>query len=89
MPTFLIETSHDPSVNACVRSLNAAVNQGSHYLTNSQWGCDDDVHKSWIFVEAADRADANGMVPPMDRLTSTIIEVRKYTPEQVRELHQA
>jgi hypothetical protein len=84
---FLIETSHAPSPQVCGRSLKAAVDQGSHYITNSYWGCDDDVHKSWIFVEASDRGDATVMIPPMDRLESTIVEVRKYTPEQIREMH--
>jgi hypothetical protein len=56
MPTFLVETSHDAITNRCVRSLDAAVAMGSHYITNIQWGCADDVHKTWIFIEADSKA---------------------------------
>ena len=68
MPRFMIESSHgpdpspQPGVFACLRALDAAVAQGSHYLTNAQFGCEDGVHKAWIFVEAEDRADARGIV---------------------------
>jgi hypothetical protein len=27
------------------------------------------------------------MIPPMDRLESTVVEVRKYSPEEIREMH--
>ena len=87
MPTFMIETTHDASPKACVLSLDAAVKQGSHYLTNASWGCDDDVHKAWIFVEAEDKADALRMVPAGSRHEAIAVYVRKFTPDQIRDLH--
>ena len=38
-------------------------------------------------MDASEHADATGMIPPMDRLVSTVVEVRKHTPEQIREMH--
>lgn len=87
MATFLVETTHDPSPNACMRSLDAAVAQGSHFLTNIQWGCDDDVHKTWIFIEADSKSEVLTMIPPMDRADSVIVSVRKFTAEEAREMH--
>ena len=87
MPMYFVETTHEPSEQACMRSLDAAVAQGSHFLSNVLWGCDDGVHKTWIFLEAASRDEARRMIPPMDRLLSTIVEVRKFTPAEVRAKH--
>jgi hypothetical protein len=87
MPMFLVETTHEPSANACSRSLDAAVAQGSHFLTNIQWDCDDDVHKTWIFIEADTKSEVLTMIPPMDRADSVVVAVRKFTPEEAREMH--
>lgn len=89
MPMFLVETQHEATEKACSRSLDAAIAQGSHFLTNIQWGCDDDVHKTWIFIEADTKAEILTMIPPMDRAASTIVAVRKITPEDARSMHQA
>jgi hypothetical protein len=87
MATFLVETTHEASANACMRSLDAAVAQGSHFLTNIQWGCDDDVHKTWIIIEAESKSEVLAMIPPMDRAVSTIVNIRKFTAEEAREMH--
>lgn len=89
MATFFVETEHEPTERACSRSLDAAIAQGSHFLTNIQWGCDDDVHKTWLFIEADTKAEVLAMIPPMDRAASTIVAVRKITPQEAREKHQA
>ena len=70
MPRFMVESSHereDPSEPAsvfCLRALEEAVAQGSHYLTHAEFGCEDGVHKSWIFVDAEDKEDAVGWCLP-------------------------
>lgn len=87
MPRFLIETTHDADPKACALSLQAAQERGSHYLTNAFWGCEDDVHKAWVFVDAEDRADALRMVPVGSRLEATAVYVRQYTPDQIRDMH--
>ena len=87
MPRFMLETIHDPDPKACALSLDAAQKQGSHYLTNAYWGCEDDVHKAWVFVEAEDRADALRMVPVGSRHEATAINVRQYTPDEIRAMH--
>ena len=72
---------------ACVRAIDAAAAQGSHYLTRVQFGCEDGVHKSWIFIDAEDEEDARLMVPPVGRETAVIVRVRQYTPDELRSAH--
>ena len=92
MPRFMIESSHasetpsEPMSMACVRAIDAAAAQGSHYLTRVQFGCEDGVHKSWIFIDAEDEEDARRMVPPVGRATAIIVRVRQITPEEIRKL---
>ena len=92
MPRFMVESSHereDPSepVSVCLRALEEAVAQGSHYLTHAEFGCEDGVHKSWVFVDAEDKEDARRMVPPLARATAVIVRVRQITPADFRKLH--
>ena len=93
MPRFMIESSHEseapsePLSMACVRAVDAAAAQGSHYLTRVQFGCEDGVHKSWIFIDAEDKEDARRMVPPVARETAVIVRVRQYTPDELRSAH--
>ncbi len=63
MAKYLIQDSHE--VAECLIILDAFVRAGAHYLTNADWGCEDDVHKAWITVEAASDTEARRMVPPV------------------------
>ncbi len=93
MPRFMVESSHEredpsePLPGACLRALEGAVSQGSHYLTHAEFGCEDGVHKAWVFVDAEDKEDARRMVPPIGRATAIIVRVRQITPEEIRKLH--
>ena len=92
MPRFMVESSHereDPSEpeSVCLRAFEEAVAQGSHYLTHAEFGCEDGVHKSWVFVDAEDKEDARRMVPPLARATAVIVRVRQITPDDFRKLH--
>lgn len=88
MPRYLIQSSHEPTPNACLRVMNAFNDHGSHYLTKADFGCDDDEHVAWVIVEADDKPEALRMVPPSIRAASTITMLRKYTPEDIRELSE-
>ncbi len=93
MPRFMVECSHEPEpalgqgLVMCRRALDAAVEQGSHYITNAWFGCEDGIHKAWVFVDADGREDARGMVPAPARSTAVIVQVRQYTPDEIRKLH--
>ena len=65
----MVERSHDPEPSSepgpmiCLRALDGAAAQGSHYITSAQFGCEDGIHKAWVFIDAEDREDARRMVP--------------------------
>ena len=93
MPRFMVESSHEredpsePLSGACLRAFEEAVAQGSHYLTHAEFGCEDGVHKSWVFVDAEDKEEARRMVPAGGRATAIIVRVRQITPDEIRKLH--
>ena len=89
MARYMIEASHDPTSADCLRILEACVSYGSHYLTHADWGCMDGTHTSWMIVEAEDIADARRMLPPAVRETARVVQLNKFTPEQIRELHRS
>lgn len=88
MPSYLIETSHDPTPEECVRVLNTFAQAGSHYLLNANWGCNDGVHKSWLIVEAENDTDARLMVPPIFRADALVVKLNKVTPEELKLMHE-
>jgi hypothetical protein len=89
MPQYMIHHSHDPSPKECFRILDAFVAIGAHYLTNAFWGCLAGEHTAWIIVEADDEYQARLMAPPVIRRVAQITTVNKFTPTQIRELHDS
>jgi hypothetical protein len=63
MARFLIEVPHEAELVACVRAIEVFHETGSHFLTNADWGCLDDVHKAWFILEAEDKEEAHAGRP--------------------------
>lgn len=83
MPRFLIEVPHDSDTRECARVVQVFLATGSHYLTNADWGCGDNVHKAWIIVDADDKAGARAIVPPAFRADATIVALSRFTMAQI------
>lgn len=83
MPRFMIETIHDPDPNARALSLDAALRQGSYYLRNAL-GLRRRRPQGMDFVEGEDRADALRVVPVGSQHEATAVQVRQYTPDEIR-----
>ncbi len=86
MARFVIEASH--TAPDCVEVLDSILRAGAHYLTNTEWGCQDGVHTAWIIVEADSRDEARLMIPPIMRNEALLVELNKFSPEQVRAFHE-
>jgi hypothetical protein len=86
MPRFLIELSHGDEHTECVRALHVIERYGSHMLTHADWGCKDGVHSGWLIVELDSRDEAMMMVPPEYRREARIVELRKFSREEVEAL---
>ena len=88
MPRFLIEVSHESEHEGCVRALHALVTLGSHYVTHADWGCKHGVHKGWLVAELNSKDDAQRLVPPSLRIDSRVVELNKFTEQEIKELIQ-
>ena len=86
MERFLIEVSHEPEVIACARAVEILLKTGSHFLSRSDWGCLDDVHKGWVTVEAENKDQARNMLPPYYRNQANIVQLNKFTLEEIDEI---
>jgi hypothetical protein len=83
---YVIEASH--TKEDCVALLDAILRAGAHYLTSTDWGCEDGVHTAWLIVEADSHDEARLMVPPVMRNGAQLVALNKFTPAQVRAFHE-
>ncbi|MFP3855083.1 MAG: hypothetical protein ACLFWD_12405 [Anaerolineales bacterium] len=81
MPRYLIEVPHEDRKDACKRAVQVFNDTGSHFMTNADWGCADDVHKAWIVIELESKEQARSMLPPLYRQKANIIELQKLGQE--------
>ena len=86
MPRYLIDVPHEDEYAACVKALHALQAFGSHWVTHADFGCNDNVHRGWLIVELDCREQARDMVPPEFRRDAKIIELRRFTPEELEEM---
>ena len=86
MPRFLIESPHEEETLACARAAQVFFETGSHFLTNADWGCKDGEHKAWLIVEVDSKEQARGMLPPMYRTGAKIVQLNKFTTNEIDEL---
>lgn len=45
-------------------------------------------HRAWMVVEAEDDAAVRRIIPPAFRDRSRIVKLNKFTPEQIKALHE-
>ena len=83
MARFLIEIPHENTKQACDEAIEIFKNTGSHFLTNADWGCQDDVHKAWIIIDVDDKEAALMVVPPQLRGNAMAITLDKFALETV------
>ena len=88
MPRYIIEVPHDEEFLACAQVVESFLNYGSHFATKADWGCMDGVHKAWITIETDNKEDARNILPPAYRSHATIIQLNKFTLEEMEEIRK-
>lgn len=83
MPKYLVELSHGDEHDACVRALRALAESGSHFVTHADWGCKDGSHSGWLVADVGSRDEAMQIVPPEFRHEARIVELNRFTREQI------
>jgi hypothetical protein len=83
MLSFLIISPH--TQEDCAKVLQDILAMG--YLTHFDWGCKDGEHTGWAIIEAENKGEAMMVVPSSARTRARVIQVNKFSPEQVRGMH--
>jgi hypothetical protein len=83
MATYLIEIPHSDESFQCKQVIREFVESGSHLLANAHWGCKAGVHKAWFMSEFNSKEEALRIVPPYLRRNAQIVELAKFTKEDV------
>ncbi len=83
MPRFLIEAHHEKEQLACARAVKVFQASGSHYLTNTDWGCLDGHHTTWLVVDVDNREQARALLPAAYRSQARIVGLNKFSMEQI------
>jgi hypothetical protein len=86
MPKYLIEVPHEEELVPCARVVESFLNYGSHFAMNADWGCMDGVHKAWITIEVDNKEEALGILPPAFRSQATVVQLNKFSMEEIQEI---
>jgi hypothetical protein len=86
MARFLIEVPHEAEKVACARAVRILLTTGSHFLTHADWGCLDGEHVGRIVVDVESKEEARAIVPPAYRSQARIVQLNKFTLEEIDEI---
>jgi hypothetical protein len=90
MARFFIQSTHTPE--QCLATLDAALAQGRDVLAQYDFGCavgDHSNHVCYTTVEAKDAADARRLIAGPLQSTAQVVEVGKFTEQQIRSFHNS
>jgi len=83
MTRFLVEVPHENKKDACDRAVRIFLETGSHFMTNADWGCKDNVHKSWFIMDAESKEEVRSVIPPLFRRDAKIIALQRFRMEDL------
>ncbi len=83
MSRFLIEVPHPADQLGCARVVQTFLSTGSHFLTNAEWGCSDDVHCAWMIVDVDSKEEARAILPPAFRADARIVSLNRFSMEAI------
>ena len=86
MAKFMIEMSHEPTLEACGRAIEVVLKTGSHFFSQADWGCKDGEHKAWVVVDVDNKNEAQRIVPIVFRNQTRIIELCTFSMEDAESM---
>lgn len=86
MPNYLIESPH--TKEECLRALDYIVDKEPQLLDKMEFGCKAGEHIGWATVEASSEAEARDKVPEFIRDKAHVVEVGKFTRDQIESFHR-
>jgi len=88
MPRFLVEVPHENTKEACENAIKLFLETGSHFMTNSDWGCEDGEHKAWFILDIENKESVLQILPPDFRRNAKIVRLRKFTFQDIPEIER-
>lgn len=85
MARYLVESPH--TKEECLRALDEIMAEGPSILNKFDWGCTAGDHTGYAIIEAENESTVKSMVPDFLRNKAKIVQVGKFTPEQIRSFH--
>ena len=82
---YLLETPH--TKEECLRELDEVLAEGKDVLNKFYWGCGTGDHTGYAIVDAENESEVKRLVPGFLRSQARIVELSKFTPEQIRSFH--
>ncbi|HEY7269343.1 MAG TPA: hypothetical protein VH951_05920 [Dehalococcoidia bacterium] len=89
MARYLIESPH--TEQECLEVLDSVVAQGPGALARFDFACavgDHSRHMAYVTVDAASESAARSTLPGPMAAKAQVVEVGKFTADQVRSFHQ-
>ena len=86
MANFVMEFPHTQQM--CMQELDDLAAKNPDLLSKINWGCMGGNHTGWTTVEVGNEEEARNMLPPELRDNVRIAEVNKFTPDQIRSMHE-
>lgn len=87
MSRYLVESQH--TKEECLKALDDILAKGPEILQKFDWACAAGTHTGYAFIEAESEANVRSMLPLSMKGKTRVIEVGKFTPEQIKSLHKA
>lgn len=86
MAKYMLESPHTPAT--CLQSLDAIKAKGTNFLAKFYFGCEAGRHIGWAVVDAGSEKEAKNMLPLALQARAKVTKVSKFTPQQIKALHE-
>ena len=84
MDRYLVILPH--TVEECKKAVKQVEAIGA--ITHFDWGCMDGDHTGYVTLEADSKQEALMVVPTIERRQARVIKLTKFSPEQVKSMHE-
>ncbi|HLF77172.1 MAG TPA: hypothetical protein VJB57_06725 [Dehalococcoidia bacterium] len=85
MARYIVEIEHTPE--DCVAALDSVVAMSKELIGRFDWGCKAGAHTGWAVMEARDEATARMLLPTVARQSAKVVQLNKFTVEDVQSFH--
>lgn len=85
--TYLIQSPH--TADECLKVLDEHLAKGTDVLEKMYFGCKSGDHTGYAIVDVKSEQEARSMIPSFLAGKTRIVEVGKFTPEEIKAFHKA